>query len=43
MAEWWAPPWGRCWERSSIILLSQLGYVAALSGLVMAICTLKGL
>ncbi len=27
---------------ASIILLSQLGYVAALSGLVMAICTLKG-
>ncbi len=26
----------------SIILLSQLGYVAAISGLIMAICTLKG-
>lgn len=26
----------------SIILLSQLGYVAALSGLILAICTLKG-
>ena len=27
---------------ASIILLSQLGYVAAISGLIMAICTLKG-
>lgn len=27
---------------ASIVLLSQLGYVAALSGLLMAICTLKG-
>lgn len=27
---------------AAIILLSQLGYVAAISGLVLAICTLKG-
>lgn len=27
---------------ASIILLSQLGYVAALSGLILAVCTLKG-
>lgn len=26
----------------SIILLSQLGYVAAISGLILAVCTLKG-
>lgn len=27
---------------ASIVLLSQLGYVAALSGLILAVCTLKG-
>ena len=27
---------------ASIILLSQLGYVAAISGVIMAVCTLKG-
>lgn len=27
---------------ASIILLSQLGYVAAISGLILAVCTLKG-
>lgn len=27
---------------ASIILLSQLGYIAALSGVIMAVCTLKG-
>lgn len=26
----------------SIIIFSQLGYVAALSGVIMAVCTLKG-
>lgn len=27
---------------ASIVLLSQLGYVAAISGLILAVCTLKG-
>ena len=27
---------------ASIILLSQLGYVAAISGVIMAVCALKG-
>lgn len=27
---------------ASIILLSQMGYVAALSGVIMAVCALKG-
>ena len=33
---------GACLGAASIILLSQLGYVASLSGVILALCTLKG-